>query len=234
MDKVTLTKEQLKELKRFINSRGFREPLIVMEILDHFACLVEEKLQANPGMSLDDAMLQAHGSFGVMGFRTIADAADMERNKRLNRQFKSILRGMLLSPSIWLLLVLVGAVYYQLYTLVVYTNVDDTGLITYWSAALIFIIGKIVILKKFRGMNDRYVSGKGTVADNWYIWTASVLFTFLVTCFGPEWPLWVYAISATLYFLAVLVFMITMYRTWQEIEKYYSDIEQLHAELDTQ
>ena len=42
MDKLTLTKQQLKELKKFINSRGFREPLIVMEILDHFACLVEE------------------------------------------------------------------------------------------------------------------------------------------------------------------------------------------------
>ena len=56
MDKVTLTKEQLEELKVFINSRGFVEPVVVLEILDHFACKVEEELEQNPQYSLKKAM----------------------------------------------------------------------------------------------------------------------------------------------------------------------------------
>ena len=47
MDSKVLSQEQLKELVRFIHSRGFREPAVVLEILDHFACKVEELLAAN-------------------------------------------------------------------------------------------------------------------------------------------------------------------------------------------
>ncbi len=235
MDKVTLTKEQLKELKRFINSRGFREPLIVMEILDHFACLVEERLQANPGMSLHEAMLQAHGSFGVMGFRTIADAADMERNKRLNRQFKKTLRQMMLSPAVWMLLVLVGALYYQVYSWLraVYIGSDYAGIITFWSGALIYFVGKIAIVKRFKQVDDHYVSGKGTgtFTDRWYAWFAFTL-AAVINILPADY--WAYSIFITVYVLAVLIFMIAIYRTLQETEQYYTDIEQLHAELDTQ
>lgn len=235
MDKITLTKEQLKELKKFINSRGFREPLIVMEILDHFACLVEEKMQANPALALSEAMRQAHSSFGVMGFKPIADAADMERNKRLNREFKKTLRNMMQSPATWLLSVLAGTLYYQVYSWlrVVYVDSDNAGLIMFWSSWLIYLAGKIVIMKKFYKANARYASGKdtGVVPDRWFAGIGFVIVVSLNIC-PPDY--WAYPIIVTVYILAILVFIIAIYRTWQKAEKYYRDIEHMHAELDTQ
>jgi hypothetical protein len=236
MDKLTLTKEQLKELKKFINSRGFREPLIVMEILDHFACLVEEKLEANPGMPLDEAMQQAHGSFGVMGFRTIADAADVERNKRLNKQFKKTLGGMVASPAMWLLFVLVGAIYYTTYMSFqeFFVDGDNAGFLTAFPALLIVVIGQTIIFRRFPGIKNRYVSGKGTLADNGYYWLVFILMIFFPNYPGGDWPLMPFAIAATIYILAILTWVIAMYRTWQSTEQHYRDIEQMYAELDTQ
>ena len=235
MDKLTLTKQQLKELKKFINSRGFREPLIVMEILDHFACLVEEKLEANPGMSLDEAMQQAHGSFGVMGFRTIADAADVERNRRLNVEFKKNLRQMMRSPAIWLLLVLAGALYYQVYSWlrVVCVNEENANLITFWSGMLIWLIGKIVIFKRFKHVEYPYISGKdtGSIPDRLFAGVAFMIVMVLSVCPAEYWA---YPIIVSVYILGVLVHIIAMYRTWQSTEQHYRDIEQMYAELDTQ
>lgn len=235
MDKVTLTKEQLKELKRFINSRGFREPLIVMEILDHFACLVEERLQADPALSLTEAMQQAHNSFGVMGFKPIADAADMERNKRLNILFRESLRNVMMNPSTWLLLVLVATSYYQVYSWLrfVYVDTENANLITFWSGMLIWLIGKIVIFKRFKHDEYPYISGKdtGSIPDRWFAGIAFIIVMVLSIC--PV-DYWAYPIITTVYVLGVLVFIIAMYRTWQKAEKYYRDVERMHAELDTQ
>lgn len=235
MDKITLSKEQLIELKKFINSRGFREPLIVMEILDHFACLVEEKLLANPGMPLHDAMLHAHDSFGIMGFRTIADAADVERNKRLNKQFKKTLAGMVASPAIWLLFVLAGSIYYTTYMSLQQFFVDgnNAGFLTAFPALLIVIVGQILIFRRFPGIKNRYASGKGTLADNGYYWLVFILMIFFPNYPGGVWPIMPFAIAATIYVLAILAWVIAIYRTWLSTEQFYTDIERLHAELDS-
>jgi hypothetical protein len=83
MDKVVLNKEQLKELKWFIHSRGFLQPLVVMEILDHFACMVEDMMQEDKELTLKQAMIKAHASLGVMGFRPIADAVEKGRERAM-------------------------------------------------------------------------------------------------------------------------------------------------------
>lgn len=74
MDKIILDKEQLTTLTHFIWKRGFREPDIVQEILDHFACKVEEVMADEPKLNLQEAMYKAHESFGVMGFAPIVSA----------------------------------------------------------------------------------------------------------------------------------------------------------------
>lgn len=236
MDKITLTKEQLKELKKFINSRGFREPLIVMEILDHFACLVEERLQADPALSLTEAMQQAHNSFGVMGFRPIADAADKERNKRLNRHFHKTLGGMVKSPAIWLVLVLAASIYYTAYMWLqpIAANFEYMRFATVLPAMLIFVAGHIWMARKFPGIRNRYVSGKDTWADNGY---STVVFIVLMSF--PGFPaddiyVWPFVALSVISTILMLVYIIAMYGTWLSTEQYYSDIEQMHAELDTQ
>lgn len=69
-----LNKEELKELVGFIRKKGFTEVDVQLEILDHFACKVEEIRAEQPSIELSKAMTQAHASFGVMGFSTIEES----------------------------------------------------------------------------------------------------------------------------------------------------------------
>lgn len=87
MDKVTLTKDQLTALCDFIKSRStsFAEPAVMFEILDHFACKVEEEMMKDTSLSFSEAIKTAHQSFGVKGFAPIAEAF----HHTLRHQYKS-------------------------------------------------------------------------------------------------------------------------------------------------
>ena len=69
-----------------------------MEILDHFACKVEDKLNAKPNMLLQDAMKEAHNEFGYNGFYSIKASLDVFTRKRYKRLYweeaKVVLRNL--------------------------------------------------------------------------------------------------------------------------------------------
>jgi len=88
---MALSKEQLNEIKEFINSRGFTAIEVEMEILDHVASAVEEKIALNPEMSIDKAIRSVHDSFGIMGFSTIEDALIESVGKKVRSLFKKAL-----------------------------------------------------------------------------------------------------------------------------------------------
>jgi hypothetical protein len=86
MDKITLTKDQLRTLGDFIKSRGqsFAEPAVMFEILDHFACKVEEEMMMDKSLPFPEAIKKAHQSFGVKGFAPLAQAF----HQSLHHQYK--------------------------------------------------------------------------------------------------------------------------------------------------
>lgn len=79
---LRLTPDQLQHLKRFIARRGFGEPATLLEILDHFACKVEELWPEHPQWTLDEAMEAAHNSFGAAGFYRIVKAFQAATHRR--------------------------------------------------------------------------------------------------------------------------------------------------------
>ncbi len=98
MDKPKLSKDQLLQLVNFIKRRGFRQPLLIAEILDHFACKVEEKMFSFPGISLEKAMTDAHADFGFSGFAPIVNAYQGGIKKKYSTVYKAELRKTLLMP----------------------------------------------------------------------------------------------------------------------------------------
>ncbi len=112
MDKVKLTPEQLKELKYFIYKRGFREPEVMMEILDHFACKVEDKLTEKPDLDLQAAMKEAHTEFGYSGFYSIKASLDVFTRRRYKRVYWGEVKKILISPLNVLMLVVIGICVY--------------------------------------------------------------------------------------------------------------------------
>lgn len=84
---MTLNQEQLLEIKTFIEKKGFTYIDVQMEILDHIASLVEEKLNANPNLSFADATAETYKSFGITGLHNISNEIISSINKRYSRYF---------------------------------------------------------------------------------------------------------------------------------------------------
>lgn len=104
MDNIILNEDRLWQLRNFIIKRGIKEADVVNEILDHFACKVEEILSAEKNMPLERAMQLAHQSFGASGFRPLVAEYEKHVEQTLNSLFKQELKKVLSSPKIIYLL----------------------------------------------------------------------------------------------------------------------------------
>lgn len=90
---MNLSAADINDIKAFISKRGFTEPDLQMEIIDHVACRVEEILSAGPKTLLTQAINITHAEFGVMGFSVFEDAMRSNLQKRYFKLFKNLWIG---------------------------------------------------------------------------------------------------------------------------------------------
>ena len=104
MDKESklLEQVQLDSIKAFIRKRGFTQTDLQYEILDHMACMVEEKMNNQPDLSFDMAVMQAHKDFGILGFSTVEDAMRKSLEKQCLTQVKAEFLSWVRFPSVFL------------------------------------------------------------------------------------------------------------------------------------
>lgn len=157
MDKIVLSKDQLQQLSTYIGKRSLRfsDPIVMQEILDHFACKVEELLSAKPGMDFNDAMLRAHRSFGVKGFAPIADHIEQSLVRKYKKASYKEMKSVLLSFHIAGILA-VGMLTYWLISYLLRELHDDTSFILYLNAPIMLYAGLVAVyrykkLKELRG-----------------------------------------------------------------------------------
>ena len=106
---------ELEALKSYIASRGFKDEGTGQEILDHFACKVEELLSADPSTSFEAAVAKAHASFGIRGFRDLADGYAQRLERKYNALYRDALKTALVDP---LFLILAACIGYNVFRLV--------------------------------------------------------------------------------------------------------------------
>jgi hypothetical protein len=90
---MTLSKSDLQQIKDFISKRGFTEPDLQMEIIDHVACRAEALMSTDQNLSLQQAIKLTHAEFGVMGFSVFEDGMRSTLQKRYWRVFKSYFKS---------------------------------------------------------------------------------------------------------------------------------------------
>ncbi len=207
MDKYTLNEKQLDQLRMFIRKRGFNDDIVVEEILDHFACKVEELIIANPHMMLDEAMGKAHHSFGVSGFRPVVKAFEKQLESRYRRLFWRSVRQILVSPKYLLVLIPLG---YLLLKGIVWTDANgyrhifgsNDLLIISWIALFIY---EVILVKKMADLKfDCY---KKAVSVGEFI-IGPVMIGFITGTSGsgsPDRNLWLGAAIFTILIIAVLI-----------------------------
>ncbi|MBX2906528.1 MAG: hypothetical protein KF744_10850 [Taibaiella sp.] len=125
MDKVTLNREQLQEVVAYIERRGFKDPLVLVEILDHFACKVEEKMEARPGMALGAAIVAAHSDFGPMGFYPLRKAFEEAAAKKYSAIFNNERKLLLKSPLFVLLTIVLSFLFTRVVLFFPFRSISD-------------------------------------------------------------------------------------------------------------
>ena len=218
MHKASLNDEQICKLIGFIESRGFHDPGVIVEILDHFACKVEEKLTADPRLSLESAMANAHADFGVIGFYYLQ--ANYEANTR--KKYKSIYRAerkkILLNPAIVIIsLILAFLVYKAFGWAEIHANLWGSNLVSdllfvYFMAATIFAFVKFKIPKRRNKITQSIMSGDIV---------GSIFVTSLASQFGPHAPKGIVILSvlSALVFFYITIRSLAIYATFKSGKK---------------
>ncbi|WMN11202.1 hypothetical protein QYS49_37565 [Marivirga salinae] len=97
---MKLSAEQITQIKSWISKRGFTHTDVQYEIIDHVASAIEEKMEAKPELSLEEAFSEVHKSFGVFGFQTFEESIANRLNKELLHSYWSAFREILFSSKI--------------------------------------------------------------------------------------------------------------------------------------
>jgi len=156
MNKIILNSQQIDYLKEFIRKKGFSEPVEIHEILDHFACKVEEIMAQNPKLNLDQAMYQAHHSFGVLGFRPIVETFKKQLKKKYMLEYKKSFYNAMYSFRYLPVIIIMGIIgYFIIADKFIFTSISK-----YWNPFQILLVLHFLIdISSFR-MKDNYFNSK--------------------------------------------------------------------------
>lgn len=231
MDKVKLSQEQLKELRYFIYKRGFREPEVMMEILDHFACKVEDKLNSKPNISLEEAMKEAHNEFGYSGFYSIKASLDVFTRRKYKKIYLAEVKKTLTSVPHLLMLVLIG---WCTYTSMLWANdnnkVDwlmEHNLVSSILLLVILIaeVTKAIIIRR-KYINSYYLQVANSIS---YF---NISFSWIII----QWRIYpnhttavVMAILATVLSLLFVINYISHYKMLSAANKDYEEFKSFHS-----
>ncbi len=106
---MKLTTQQLAEIKTFIKKKGYPEPDIQMELLDHLACGIEERMET--GIPFEKAFRETYNNFGIFGFSDFVEGITKGHQRTVWFQIKSYLKTIFGLPWIFFTFLVVYALY---------------------------------------------------------------------------------------------------------------------------
>jgi hypothetical protein len=82
---MQLSEQQIDQLFQFCEKRRVFHYDLQVEIVDHLANAIEERMQADPRLGFSDALDLVHRSFGPLGLRSMTSSREQALEKRYNQ-----------------------------------------------------------------------------------------------------------------------------------------------------
>lgn len=190
---MKLNPEQLNRIKRFISKRGFTAIDLQMEIIDHVACRIEDKLQANPKLDFEQALQQTHAEFGVFGFSTLEEALIQGLNREYRNQISLELKTWLTWPHV-LATAGTAVLLYQLFFIISPVILIASISAIYMAIAVWQIVWNIGLRRRYRKMMAMQIA-------NTFVFFPSLILQLGLPADGNITAHWTWASTYTLVFL---------------------------------
>jgi hypothetical protein len=102
-----LTNEEIAELYKYCERKKIVYYDIQIEIVDHIASAIEDRLKSNPNLSFKQALEEVHSSFGSFGLKKIVDSKTSAMGRQYGRIRRQLVRSYFTFPKIALTFLLV-------------------------------------------------------------------------------------------------------------------------------
>lgn len=106
-----LTNEQIDQLYAFCRKKSVTFYDVQVELVDHLANAIEEKMAAQPALNFDEALQQVYKTFGTMGFGPVVREKEKAVRRSNTRLFWRQFREQWTWPKILVVLSIFGVSY---------------------------------------------------------------------------------------------------------------------------
>jgi len=170
-----LDKTQIDYIKNYIVKKGVRYVDVQMEILDHVASAVEERMSFNETLTLDEALKEVHQSFGIFGFSSLEDAIVDAMNNKYNSIFWANFKSFF-NFKYLILQLLTGVLFYKL---IQFTGNSDMVLAI--TLVLIFVVmGTIIISNLLNRTYNKFLAFRVSASYFAYIGSFFLFFKMIL------------------------------------------------------
>jgi hypothetical protein len=188
--KTELTEEQIEELFAFCKKHYVRYYDVQLELVDHLANAIEEKMNTNKNISFEKALHEVYKGFGVMGFSKILSAKEKEAGKRTAKIKRKIFWSYFTPPK----LALTACVFFSLFVLRNFLNEDN---LLYLIGVLLFLLVALELVIFFKTATLYKKSTKPLMLFQTY---HQNIFTILLLQVFAQYRLWEKYIFSTVYY----------------------------------
>jgi hypothetical protein len=148
---MELTKEQLIFIDDYLTACKVKFEDVRKELVDHFASILETKLQENPKLDFQQELQQIHKTFGENGFKNLLESKTKSVRKQFYKSTFQEMKCFFTIPKI-LIIVLFSLVLWQIMEFVI----DISTFFNILSGVLIFLGFRLLFLINIRNSTKRH------------------------------------------------------------------------------
>jgi len=109
-----LSKEEIDQLFKFVESKNVKYKDVQFEIVDHLASAIEEMQESDPTLSFNSALLRTYAKFPITGFAVMILAKEKALSKFWKKRFFSAFLSCFSYPKIILTLIFSSLIFFSL------------------------------------------------------------------------------------------------------------------------
>ena len=103
---MVLTKEQIQEIDNYISVCGIKYYDVRTEIVDHFASVLEQRLESEPNLNFSNAIAEEHKKFSDSGFKRLLTSKTNTVHKRFIKSTVKNVKSFFKLPKVFITIVL--------------------------------------------------------------------------------------------------------------------------------